>query len=257
VAIAAAGTGYGIASGTIAVTTAYGGVFAVTVNSSGVPTGVSQISPATYPSTTTPANPVATTTQVAQYAGTGLTLNLTWNTSATTLALQPTAGATTVGGSLSVTGTITPSSTNGIVGTTTNDNANAGSVGEVISASVASGSAVALTTGTTANVTSISLTAGDWDVEGTGAFFPAASTSITALHGSVGTTSATIGGATSGGRFSHYCAPVTPGATTLCFPTGRQRLSLSGTTTVYLCVQATFSTSTLGGFGYIVGRRIR
>jgi hypothetical protein len=68
-------------------------------------------------------------------------------------------GNLTVGGTLSVTGTITPSQTAGIVGTTTNNNANAGSVGEQIISNKLTN--VAMTSAVLVNVTSISLTAGD------------------------------------------------------------------------------------------------
>ncbi len=55
------------------------------------------------------------------------------------------------------------SSTSGIIGTTTNDSAAAGSVGECISNS---GSGNAPTAGQYGDVTSIALTPGDWDVSG-------------------------------------------------------------------------------------------
>lgn len=121
VAINAPGAGY--APGTTqTVTTAYGGLFTITSNGSGVPTSVAIISPPIYPSTTVPGaatTAVATTNQVLMGTGslgTGLTLNLTWPAN-TTLALQPSGGATTVGGTLGVGGgtqnilTITPGAT--------------------------------------------------------------------------------------------------------------------------------------------------
>jgi len=69
----------------------------------------------------------------------------------------------TFGGTLGVTGAFTPGQTTGIVGTTTNNNAQAGSVGEYVESVVAN---VSFTTsgGPGNNITSISLTAGDWDV---------------------------------------------------------------------------------------------
>ncbi|MEF1435483.1 hypothetical protein QWU86_11715, partial [Neisseria gonorrhoeae] len=82
--------------------------------------------------------------------------------------------------------------TAGIVGTTTNNNANAGSDGEFISSSVVVGSAVALTTNVTANVTSITLTAGDWDVAGTVSINPARSTTIAAVIAGISNTTATL-----------------------------------------------------------------
>ena len=77
------------------------------------------------------------------------------------IVLDGTAGVTTPG--LSSTGIITPGQTTGIVGTTTNNNVQAGSVGEYIESVVAS---VSFTTsgGAGNNIASISLTAGDWDV---------------------------------------------------------------------------------------------
>ena len=67
---------------------------------------------------------------------------------------------------------------NGLAGVTTNSNAAAGIVGEYISSSIASGSAVSLTTGVSANVTSISLTAGDWEVYGQGFRRPAGGAAV-------------------------------------------------------------------------------
>lgn len=155
------------------------------------------------------------------------------------------------------TGAITPSQTAGIVGTTTNNNANSGSVGEYISSTVLVGSAVSLTTGTAANVTSISLTAGDWDVSGTVAFNPAGTTTTTAQGGAISTTSATIPVSPyAGGGF--FVAPVsTAGLATNAYATGTTRLSLSATTTVYLVAYAQFATSTETAYGFIGARRVR
>jgi hypothetical protein len=89
--IAAAGSGYINGTRTEAVTTAYGGLWVVNV-ASGAPTAVTQLVAPMIASATPPANPVATVTQQANSSGTGLTLNLTWNTTATTLALNPSGG---------------------------------------------------------------------------------------------------------------------------------------------------------------------
>ena len=66
-----------------------------------------------------------------------------------------------VTGTLSATGLISPAQTVGIVGTTTNNSVQAGSVGEYVESVVASTTS-GYTSGSTVNVTSISLTAGDW-----------------------------------------------------------------------------------------------
>src|SRR5260221_11377663 len=89
---------------------------------------------------------------------------------------------------------IDPSSqTVSFVGSTTNDSAVAGNIGEIVTATLATGSAVVLTTNTTANVTSISLTAGDWDVTGTVVFKFGAITSYTNLVGGTSNTSESFG----------------------------------------------------------------
>lgn len=142
-----------------------------------------------------------------------------------------------------------------VVGTNTNNNAAAGSVGEFVSSQVLSGSAVALANATAANVTSISLTAGDWDVYGVVQSAPAGTTTMTQLVGAVTTTSATFTLPGSPGRFSHpysTAAGVAPGGAT-----GPTRLSLGATTTVYLVAQATFAVSTCAAYGFIGARRIR
>lgn len=140
----------------------------------------------------------------------------------------------------------------GIVGTTTNNNAQAGSVGEFVSSVVNSGSAVALTSGVDANVTSISLTAGDWDVSGSVSIAAAASTLVTTFYMSCSTTSATGDSVFAGLENVPFSAG---GIRTMATP--RKRLSLASTTTVYLIGQAIFTTSTCSAFGQIGARRVR
>lgn len=168
----------------------------------------------------------------------------------------PTAGGT-VSGNLAVTGTLTPSQTNGIVGTTTNNNANAGSVGEFISATVPLGSPVALTTNVAANVTSISLTAGDWDVWGNIGTNNPGTTTIQNFQGVISTTSATIPTAPNGGAFVFSTIQYPAGSANNVWPVGMTRLSLSATTTVFLVTQVGFSASTLSAYGFIGARRRR
>jgi hypothetical protein len=73
---------------------------------------------------------------------------------------------------------IRPSSTLGIVGTTTNDNANAGSLGEYLSVT---GPLMPITSSTVTNVTSMSLSAGDWDTQGVCYFQPGSPSSQVTL----------------------------------------------------------------------------
>lgn len=142
-------------------------------------------------------------------------------------------------------------------GTITNDSASSGNIGEYISSSISSGSAIALTTTVAANVTSISLTAGDWDVSITGMFTGGSTTTVNYLRGSISTTSATINGVPGSLAVSSHQAGTafnvgqTP---TVCTNT---RLSLASTTTVFLVCDASFATSTCSAFGIIQARRVR
>lgn len=138
-------------------------------------------------------------------------------------------------------------------GTTTNNDAAAGKVGEIVSSFVASGSAVSLTTATAANVTSISLTAGDWDVDGNVNFIQTAAT-ITVKVGSISTTSATN---STDGSEVYSGALLTVGTANDGLTLPRKRISISGTTTVYLVTSATFSAGTVTAFGGITARRVR
>lgn len=148
-------------------------------------------------------------------------------------------------------------------GTSTNDNAPAGSLGEFITATVASGSAVALTTATTANITSISLTAGDWDVEGIIDLTFAATTSYTQLTGGLSLTSATLATQAGGGGLgtdpnTAFATPAqVPTALAFSLETGMVRCSFAATTTVFLVANCTFTVAALSAFGTIRARRMR
>jgi hypothetical protein len=155
------------------------------------------------------------------------------------------------GGTLSVTGASTL--TGGIVGGTDASNATAGHVGEYPSSSVPIGSAVSLTTATSANVTSISLTAGDWDVSGN-INYTAGTATVTGKISGISTTSATL---PTDGSEVYSGVQLTLGTATDGSAVPRKRISVSGTTTVYLVGQATFSAGTVTAFGSITARRIR
>lgn len=142
-----------------------------------------------------------------------------------------------------------------IPGTTTNNNAAAGNIGEYISSTIASGSAVSLTTSTLANVTSISLTAGDWDVYAQIIYSLAATTSISAQVGSTSATSVTMD-TTPGREYIIRNAAFVPGGD-ISAPPITSRFSLAGTTTVFLVAQLNFTVSTAGAYGIIRARRVR
>jgi hypothetical protein len=141
----------------------------------------------------------------------------------------------------------------GLKGTITNDNAASTVIGEHTSSLIASGSAVSLTTATPANVTSISLTAGDWDVRGNCNYNDSAAT-VTGTVGGLSSTSATL--PTDGTEIYSGVQLVTASALdSVSLPS--KRFSLSGTTTVYLVCQQTFSIGTASAFGSISARRVR
>jgi len=146
------------------------------------------------------------------------------------------------------------SSISGIIGTTTNDNAAAGSVGEEVS-SVVSYPGAACTSVVPQNVTSIELTAGDWDVSGFVGGSGNGSTQVIYLYGQATATSASIDisqSACSWGANTAYfdLAPMTATPRTT-------RFSLSTTTTIYLVGEMGFTVSTATLYGTIRARRVR
>lgn len=159
---------------------------------------------------------------------------------------------------------ITPSAANigltgQVPGTTTNDSAAAGKVGEFVTSTVLIGGAIGLNTSSAANVTNITLTAGDWDVVGNVVFDYAAATVVNSLFGWISSQSAvtpTPGNtgytATSGFGFVGASLP------DITLPVTRTRYSISvASTTIYLSAQASFTTSTAKVYGTIAARRVR
>lgn len=182
------------------------------------------------------------------------TLGVTGNT---TLSGTLGAGASTLA-SLGVTGAATAASFTGpTIGTTTNDNAAAGQVGEVIASTVLVGSAVSTGTSlSTHNVTSISLTAGDWDVHGAVTFHLGLS-APTGLQAAIGLVSNSSPVVPSVGTVN--CVAPPPSIGTENFVTaGTCRISLASTTTVYLTETAVWPSGTgPTAYGFIEARRAR
>jgi hypothetical protein len=178
----------------------------------------------------------------------------------TTLTLPATSGTVVLTGgagaftTVTATGSITPSQTNGIVGTTTNNSVNAGGVGEYVSSEVASAGSVSMTSATNINITSISLTAGDWDVFAIGKGNTAGSAVISWVRCSVSETSATYN---DGHSFANESSQNSINIGAPAFGIPPKRYLLSTTTTLYLTLQAGFTPGTIGGYGRISARRIR
>lgn len=144
----------------------------------------------------------------------------------------------------------------GVLGTSTNDSATAGNIGELISSTTGAVNSVSLTNVTAKTITSISLTAGDWDVEALTYFVPGATTTIQELATSISTTNNTLD--TSVGRFTDdYRFNNTTGGVAITHSMPRVRISLASTTTIYLIGYAQFSVSTMSSGGTISARRVR
>lgn len=162
-------------------------------------------------------------------------------------------GTTVTVPALTATAAITPSQTAGIVGTTTNNNANAGSFGEAVRSY--QGVTNFPTSTQWGDLTSISLTAGDWDVS---SVILAGANGATVVEWRTGI-SATSGNSSAGltaGDNQANCLPPTATAnssmTIPCF-----RVSISSTTTYYLKYFADYSVATPQALGRLSARRVR
>jgi hypothetical protein len=148
---------------------------------------------------------------------------------------------------------IVSASGKGVAGTTTNDNADAGVVGEIIS-SIVSVPTTGSTSGAYQTVTSISLTAGDWDVFGSIGLNGGATTTFTVFAGSISQTTTFLAPYTFSQQFSILQSTLT---FVLSAVTPMQRISLASTTTVNLVGYVIFSGSTAGLGGTLIARRRR
>ena len=123
----------------------------------------------------------------------------------------------------------------------------AGQVGEYLSASLAQGSAVALTTGVAANVVSLSLTPGLWEVSGLVAYHNNATTVMSDAEQGTSVTSATLGPL---GSYTYDLVGLAS-AEDLFYVTPTQKINVSVTTTVYLVSKVDFTVSTAAAYGFI------
>jgi len=139
-------------------------------------------------------------------------------------------------------------------GTSSNTSVYAGNIGEYIVSNVAAGSAISLSNGVAANVTSITLTGGDWDVNGVVGYLPSGTTILNTAYAAVNTTSATLPSLSDTSGTTNWAGSVT--GTAVFQQTGKVRILLSSTTTVYLIAYSAFSVSTNSAFGYISARRL-
>jgi len=170
------------------------------------------------------------------------------------LRFQTGGGAASFGGTLGVTGAITP--TGGIVGTTTNNNATALNVGEAVRA--ASGVTNSAATATWGDLVSISLTAGDWDVSAALYWIKSTATWTQASIG-ISSTSGNSGvGLVEGDNWLDNVwasSSTTPTYIGMSIPSFR--VSIASTTTYYLKTYSAYSAGQPGAGGRISARRVR
>jgi hypothetical protein len=225
---------------------------AITINAKGSgPIGIGSVS--TGAVTITP----ATTLSAALTYG-GVTLsNAVTGTGNMVLSASPTLTGTLTAASASLSGNITFSTSgDGLTGTTTNDSASAGIVGQYVSSNIPVGSQVSLTNNTATNITSISLTAGDWDVTGNCVTNPAGTTTQSVIYCWIATASASLPTFPNAGGLTVFAGGFSAGSGQV-MSAGVQRISLASTTTVYLQTFVTFAASTNNAYGFIGARRMR
>lgn len=142
----------------------------------------------------------------------------------------------------------------GIVGTTTNNNATAGCVGEYVSSSATYG---AYTSGFV-SITSVSLTAGDWDVDCYASLSQATGQSLfDYIQFGLSTSNTTLTGYSS--NLTENFVPASAATYYIDYRKSpvTQRITLSATTTIYLVFRAGFTGGTLSLSGFVRARRVR
>lgn len=144
-----------------------------------------------------------------------------------------------------------------VPGTATNDNAAAGFVGEYNSSIVLAGSAVSLVTNVAKDITTLTLTAGDWDVSGICVNQPNPATTTSAMICNITTTANTLNNAPSDGGAISFSTIAIGAGLQQSLTTDVARVSISGSTTYHLVMQATFLINTEAGYGKIRARRVR
>lgn len=168
-------------------------------------------------------------------------------------------GAVNFGGAVAVTGAFTPAQLAGIVGTTTNNSANAGSIGEFKTATVTQAAPTALTSNIPASLTSLALTAGDWDVSAIGGVTGAATTSLNYANIGISSVNNTLPAAEERWTVSYPAggSVVFNNETMISGAIPPTRISLAAPATVFLVARANFGVSTCSGYGRISARRVR
>lgn len=142
-------------------------------------------------------------------------------------------------------------------GLTTGSNPGAGKVGELASNSA---SGVGISSGAATTIVSVVLSAGVWDCSGTVALNNTTSAAITAgtmAYVYLSTTANNVAGDGSTGGYAQIPLPALSGLSfgLFCIPVSPKRITVSGSTTIYLCMSVTYSGSATGQ-GYIQATRV-
>jgi hypothetical protein len=190
----------------------------------------------------------------------GLTLNAKGLVTAATNQNYLTGNQTiTLAGYASGSGTTAITVTNiKVKGITDGSSAAAGDVGELISAKVTSGAALALSSNVITVVTSVPLTAGDWDVYGDTALAMSGSPAIVSMAGWV-SASSTASPVIDSFPFEWGSAVTGLNGEFTILPHGPLQQNATGTSTIYLLAQVSFTGAGAGvsAFGEIRARRMR
>lgn len=144
-------------------------------------------------------------------------------------------------------------SSNGLAatGTPTNDNANAGQIGEYLESIITAATNVPAT-GVWGDLTSLSLTAGDWDVSGKVNFYL---NSATCTDVAMGLKATSGNSAPTEANAGYSVPPTTAAPVSPSIP--RLRVSQAAGSTMYLKYFATYSAGTPQARGIICARRVR
>ena len=165
-------------------------------------------------------------------------------------------GSISASGNILTLGSLTPSQTGGIVGTTTNNNANSGSVGQLLETETSASVAVSMTSVSASTVCVLPLGPGDYDVWATVGYATSAGTSTSVMAASISTAIGALTGPPNGGAYAGY--DITQGAgQSAVFPVGQRRLRIATSTNACLVTQCTFSGGAKSAYGYIAARRRR
>jgi len=191
-------------------------------------------------------------TLITPLLGTVTSGNISACTSTSMVMVTPILGVPTSGTLTNCTGLPTA----GLLCSTTNDSAASTKIGEYLSTSVLAASAVSVSSGTGKTIVTLSLTAGDWDVCATLVTKPASTTTTSRCVAGISQTTNTqpTFGAENNVHVYHSAVAATQD---IALPVGQTRISLSGTTNIFLVATVTFAVSTMSAYGFIGARRVR